>query len=268
MNPLLDGLENSPTMLGHLTPGDNFIDRGIEYPSLSFFPNQKYVTRNLKPEQIQLDTLRQIAKAQARAVNQGIMSEDEAKYFFATQLIEARKLDFGMSDTIRFTPKRNPYAQDAIKMGLEPQHNFWAPNKTDTPLEYSSHRVAGVNYGMPAEDSDSPFHPKYIQHRQENANLAALWFAIKGRGKTREEGAEAWNGKGKVINKATGQVIADSSTHLRKVIEMYNMLHAPINKNIMDTWQQEYQNALTGGRNTPPRLNQPIDLGNKPWKEK
>jgi len=261
MNPLLDDLKNQPSMLGHLTPGDNFIDRSIDSPLLSFFPNQQYIKRNWKPEQIRFDTIKQIARAQARAVDQKIMTEDAAKYFFATQLIENRPLDFGMTDSLIFNAKRNPYEKDAMKMGLVPQHNYWAPDKTGTPLEYSSHRN---DFSRPAlGTSADPSHPNYLQHRQDNANLAALYFAIKGRGKTPEQGAEAWNGKGQVRVEG-GKVVADSSNHLRKVQEMWQLLNDPINKNIMETWQQEYRNARTGGRNIPPRLNQAIDLENKP----
>lgn len=250
-NPFDDYLEQSINSR-ETTGQDTAQNASRSYATLPFYPNEKYLAKNWKPEVYPISAIEQIARAQALAVKKGVMSPELAKYFLPTQLVENRPTNFGMSDFLEYEGNKNPFEKIAADMQLGPPRELpdskisilRALQQLGTPVNLPEDTALPKGYRALGY-SEMPEEP--IQRQlalQDNANLAATFFGMKGKGKSPEAGAKAWNGAGKL--QVAGKTLADADNHMRKVREMMAMLNHPANAGIKSTWEKAYADAMAG----------------------
>ena len=237
-NPFDDYLESSINTVTTTGADEEARDKEL-YARIPFYPNQGYIEKNWKPEYYDREAIAQLARAQALAEKQNILSPELGKYFFPTQLIERRPNNFGINDPLVVKGTVDPYKERAQKMRLSPpvlETNSYIANrlggKPGVPISVYATQPGGAANNI----------TEYNLWGDENARFAALFFADKGINKTTRQAVEAWNGKGQV--KREGVVVADSKNHLAKVEEMLRMLDHPSNAEIKKVWQYYYGQAL------------------------
>lgn len=220
-NPFNDYLERS--IADRPTPAQR-----APSPFVSFMPNMKYVDKNWAPEQYPLEAIEAIARAQALGEKSGAFSSAHGAYFFPTQLIEKRPIDFGTAGPDRFwSSDKNPFQVLGNKFGLLAEENPKVPGRSG----YSTQKF----------NEEENFEQNRLV-RERNAKVAAMMFAIKSQNRTPVETAERWNGSGRVVD--GNKVFADSKNHLAKVEEMMRMMDHPSNAEIKKVWQYYYGQAL------------------------
>lgn len=190
---------------------------------VEYYPNQDYVKKNLKPENVPMGSLRALAAAQRTAEKAGVLSKDAAQYMLANALVEGRPNDFGVNENIY--PGSNPRVKDIVKrMGVE--HMTQAPKLTAEQQSY----LKTLNLPTPYKEGDIVIKPKEGDPKG-NAKLAATMFAIKASQTSNAEDAiRAWNGKGPATD-----------LHLAKVKEAHRMLQDPKNAAVIRAYQRALQ---------------------------
>jgi hypothetical protein len=186
-----------------------------------FYPRASYLAKNWKPEQFNTEYLGQLARAQALARQQNVLSPELANMFLPLALVENRH-DFGVNVPLS-GPGKDPYAELALKMQV-------------TPVQSDGLYYIYADRRLPGEDENNQ------AMSDETARLAAMALSVKGRGLTPEQAVERWNGRG-ISRDAKGKVVADASNHRAKVMEMREMLKHPSNKPLREAWDRALREA-------------------------
>ena len=205
-----------------------------------YYPDYKYIDKNLAPENIPMKDLNALANAQRKAEKAGVLSPEVAKYFLANALVEGRfshkKLpndevvgfaDYGVN-TNRFPAKEG---RDIVaKMGIA--------DKTVVPPGMDEQQaMISATTGRPDRKPKGNPDDVYMEPQGDsvwNATLAASILGIKAaKAATPEEAIMRWNGQGK-----------GAENHLKKVQAVQDMLAHPRNAAVL----KMYQNALIGNK--------------------
>lgn len=99
-----------------------------------YYPQQRYIDKNLAPETMPVESLRALAKAQREATEKGFLRPEVADLMLANTLTEGRPDDFGVNDDVN--PKSRAYS-------------MVAPHEA-ARAEF----VKGINFGDAITDSD------------------------------------------------------------------------------------------------------------------
>jgi len=196
---------------------------------LTFVPNIKYITKNLKPEYIKKDTIRNLAWALKDANDQGVLDKRVDQWILPQTLVEGRD-DYGTSRPGLPTESK---LQSAIDKELIKRYA-----QQEEAIKY--YRRSGGEVGDVS--SSDPFFNQYRGIWAENRGMAGIDNANYAIGilqqlmkqyKDVPLALTRWNGKGVSIENG-----ADANNHLRKVQEMQRMLSHPANRELMDYFRQ------------------------------
>jgi len=221
--------------------------------SVPYYPNEKYIARNLAPEKFPLSSLRELAYAQRDAVKAGVLPSTLAQMMLPNALIEGRPDDFGVNEGFGYPPSPETDRRMQL-MGLrvaqnDPKRLKNSPEFQSDVAKYGLQGAAERDHARQVQNYDVERMPGYSYNyvddgEQRNprvaARLAALVLAQKAKSFGEENAIERWNGKGRVMN---GPDVADSKNHVRKVTEMQRMLAHPKNQTLRDIYMQFMNDA-------------------------
>jgi hypothetical protein len=220
-----------------------------------FMPHQGYADKKWAPEKINDADLRALARAEARASHTKIMPPETLKYFLANALVENRSGNYGVNPP-ELTVGKDRFATAANALGIKPKLFLAEYNSPAIP----ANPALGLE-GVPARHD--PARSQYLlagvapgyqftfdqekgtqDERNHNALMAAMILANK-RGGTPQEVYTAWNGAGRIVDKATGKVVADANNHWAKVSAMESALNSmPANQKVVLAYKRHMNEAL------------------------
>lgn len=195
--------------------------------TVPYFPSQKYIDKNLAPEQFPKESVKAAARAARKAVDAGILTPETATMILPNILTEGRPDDFGVNNGRWTGGVNSPMGKFVRSLGLD---DTISKQDVSLPLSVTDLPRKLYNKGdvviMP-KSGDNPAELDY------NARLMAAVLAEKQRQSKDSDSGETirrWNGQGK-----------GAENHLRKVIEASEMLvNNEGNKQIMDLFKQEF----------------------------
>jgi hypothetical protein len=201
--------------------------------TLSFYPSEKYLKKNWAPEKIPVNTLKHLASAQRRAVEQGVISPNLANKMLPNTLVEGWDTGYGVVGGTYGYPASKE--RDAIlqKMGLVVSD--YPTNNVNTYPDVMRDQKAKAGYWVPSgllsADTDR-FHKAY-------ASLVPVILAEKARLYGEDKAIERWNGKGRAIedNGYDDAQVANAMNHVKKVDEMMRMLNHPANAELLNMYK-------------------------------
>lgn len=204
-------------------------------PDIAYYPAKRYVDKNLKPERaLKPYDFAAIVMAQKRAVNEGVLTPELAKYLLPMAITEGRSGNYGIRNNLSVYAKPETIERYR-KMGLS-----IADATGDKPVPDTADMVI-VNRGkdkhLELTTDDNGYNPaKYSRVMAATLAEKASLIDVK----TPEDAVKRYNGKGRALEVADGKVQqADVNTYLSKVKEAQEMLEHPANTPLAD-----YLNSL------------------------
>lgn len=205
--------------------------------SVPFYPSQKYIQKGWKPEQVSLETLAALAKAQRAALQGGVLSPYLAQRLLPNALIEGRHDDMGLNNYgYPVTPQRDDrFRRLGLSVGRNPDLPPESANWGDQELEEWDMKhpskfnivpnVARDGYVIGSESPDVA------------AKVAAAMLAEKAAIYGEDKAIERWNGSGRKVLPKSGMVFADAPNHAAKVEALVGLLSAPQNAQLMKAYK-------------------------------
>jgi hypothetical protein len=205
---------------------------------LDYYPSEKYISKNWKPEQVPVSSLRALANAQMLAQKNQLLPPELAATLLPNALVEGRfaseeggPADFGFN--FFGYPHAPELENTMMKMGLKVGASNYPPKEVtsnwgdgqweDWSRKQPKFDVYKVDngYTLNPDDYEDPSHSE-----EAAAKMAAIALAYKARLYGNDKAIERWNGQG-----------AGARNHARKVQEMIQMLNNPKNAQIRDTYR-------------------------------
>lgn len=226
---------------------------------LTYYPNEGYLKKNLKPESIPVEYLSALAKAEKLARQSGVLSQKVADAFLANALVEGRFQNSHATQPFGFnsygypvTPQRTDrFKKMGISIGpyvsaeAPPESDNWDMAQWDLWEERKKRAAKPMHQiGIGQENPDEMLEQSaYIVQRNAPginpefyAKMAAITLAEKAALYGEDRAVERWNGKG-VAKNFKGKVVANANNHAKKVSEMMKMLAHPSNLSLMNQYQ-------------------------------
>ena len=208
--------------------------------ALAYYPNEKYISKNWAPEQVPVNALRALAKAQMLAQKNNILPPALAAALLPNSLVEGRlTTDEGSPSDFGFNYFGYPHAPEhdnaMMKMGLKVGKSNYPPKSvTDSwgDAEWENwHRtqpkldVYKVDNGYTLNEDGESMDPSHSEDAA--AKMAAIALAHKARLYGQDKAIERWNGQG-----------SGARNHASKVQEMARMLNHPKNALLRQAYEQ------------------------------
>ena len=207
--------------------------------ALAYYPNENYIRKNWKPEQVPEGALRALAKAQVMAQRNNVLPPELAANLLPNSLVEGRfaseeggPADFGFNF---FGYPHAPEHENAMmKMGLKVGASNYPPknvtaNWGDDEWDKWSRKQPKLDvykvdkgYTLNEDDYSDPSHTE-----DAAAKMAAIALAHKAKLYGQDKAIERWNGQG-----------PGARNHVRKVEEMARMLNHPKNALLRQAYEQ------------------------------
>jgi len=205
-------------------------------PLVSFVPREDYISKNLKPETIDRRSVEAAAAETRNAVNAGILRPKTAELVLANILTENRSADFGVNPGSFWS--KNPAVARVIKaLGME--KSVQSGEDFDSDAKVATARGGSVKYVTPA--GMLKIEPKFgldangtptgtTDFMAHNAKLMAAVLGIKdANSASPEDTIKRWNGVG-----------PGAENHLKKVLQVHEMLKRPENSEVVKTFREAY----------------------------
>lgn len=208
--------------------------------TVPFYPSQKYLDKNLAPEQFPKESVRAAARAARQAVDAGVISPSLATLILPNILTENRPDDFGVNRNRWEKGENAPIGQIVKKLGIKGAIVDKDVSTSDVASLLSAHTL-GVGTMSPTtgtplyKKGDVVLNPRQGENPEELAYNAQLMAAVLGEKARQSKGNDLetikrWNGQG-----------SGADNHLRKVIETSDLLvNEPKNSEIMNLFKQEF----------------------------
>jgi hypothetical protein len=203
------------------------------YKNIRYWPDEKYLRRNWRPERLPRDAVKRLARAQRQAVEQGVLPASLAEYMLPTAMAEGWDL-YGVKDSTYGYPA-SPTRDDMMeRMGIRMRDSDWPKGNTDF-TEFDVYRDTKGGYSIPSGVwMDNP-----ERAREVMAAFVPLIMAEKARLYGADKMVERWNGRGTAWEDDGEQMVrADAKNHVRKVEEAKRMLENPINREFLDYYRR------------------------------
>lgn len=219
------GQAKNPLSPGVWTPAD-----AMYADTVPFYPSQKYIDKNLAPEQFPKEAIVAAARAARKAVDAGVISPSLATKILPNILTENRPDDFGVN-TGRWIGGTGASIGKIVKsLGLDKDTVV----KEDVQMSAADAHRFGLPAGPIYKKGDVVIQPKSGDNPAELAHNAQLMTAVlaekASRSSSDDEVIKRWNGAGK-----------GAENHLSKVLQVSDMLTSePKNAAIMDLFRKEF----------------------------